>query len=677
NHPGARVILYNTWAREPGNSSLIANFNNDPLEMLSFTNLGYDRIRSNPPAWDHSDIVSIARVGDAWQQWYSDYSYSSVERLHAGDGTHQNQRGSYLAASVLFETITGKSSIGNPFAGSYLGGVSGAIGGVSTLLLLQQYATATSSALRMDTGSVVVFERAAGLWSETQRLSALDAEAFARFGASVAIDGDRLAIGAPAADGGRGAVYLFELNPFGEWDQTAQITATGGAPGDEFGSALALSGDRLAVGAPERDVIGFQFHAEAGTAYVFVESGGQWSQEARIEAPDASSADDFGRALVLSSDSLLVGAPGDDDVGVDAGSVYAYTRTGTSWNLDGEVRASDTAGGDEFGRALDLDGSLAIVGAPGDDDGALNAGSATILEQSAGQWAAVATLRPSSPGLTDAAGSSVALRGGLALLGTPFDDPSGSDSGSVTLFRQVGTQWPEVETLTASDGLLGDAFGSAVALGESEALVGAPLSNGVGADSGSAYHFDLVDPLSEFFSFCFGDGGDGTGCTACPCGNDAPSGSGGGCLNEAGQSARLLLSGSASVGADTLRFTLENANPSTFAILFSGASRAPANAANPCFGADSGVTSPALNGLRCAVQQVLRHGTRPTDSAGAVGLTTAGWGAPNGPPGGLLASGGFVAGQTRHFQVIYRETPTATCTTNQNTSPGVTVIVTP
>jgi hypothetical protein len=147
--PQAEVVLFNTWARYPGNQDLVDDFNNDPKEMLAFTNQGYDRIRESPGAWDHSDVTSIARVGDAWDQWYDTHGYSSSStRLHRPDGSHQNNRGAYLAAAVLFEQITGTSTIGN----SYSGAVSGSVGNDSIVGLLQQQATQVSGAAMIGTG---------------------------------------------------------------------------------------------------------------------------------------------------------------------------------------------------------------------------------------------------------------------------------------------------------------------------------------------------------------------------------------------------------------------------------------------------------------------------------------------------------------------------------------------
>lgn len=179
---------------------------------------------------------------------------------------------------------------------------------------------------------------------------------------------------------------------------------------------------------------------------------------------------------------------------------------------------------------------------------------------------------------------------------------------------------------------------------------------------------------------CFGDGGDQMGCSDCPCGNNAVPGSGTGCINSTGAGASLQGSGSDSVTAadpGDLRFELSGAVPNSFAVLVSGASLAPTNPMNPCFGLGSGVQSVVLDGLRCAVGSTLRHGGRPVDAAGEVGTTNNGWGGASGPPGGIAAQAGFTAGTTRHFQAFYRELPSTVCGTEQNTSHSIEITFTP
>ena len=172
-----------------------------------------------------------------------------------------------------------------------------------------------------------------------------------------------------------------------------------------------------------------------------------------------------------------------------------------------------------------------------------------------------------------------------------------------------------------------------------------------------------------FGETCNGDGGNQMGCTDCPCGNSAAPGTSGGCLNSAGTSARLARSGSSSVSSADLRFDASGIAPGVTSILTSGNALAPTNAANPCFGMNSGVQSVNLDGLRCVVQGVLRHGARVADANGAIGAMTNGWGTPD----SFFNFAAFVAGGTKHFQLIYRDDANTVCQTGQNSSQAISI----
>lgn len=184
-------------------------------------------------------------------------------------------------------------------------------------------------------------------------------------------------------------------------------------------------------------------------------------------------------------------------------------------------------------------------------------------------------------------------------------------------------------------------------------------------------------------NLCNGDGGDQLGCTDCPCGNNATAGTVGGCLNSSSQSSRLIGSGSRSVSlpagaAHDLKFAAAGVPPNAFCLLQSGDSVAPGGMANPCFGQDSGTQAAAFDGLRCAIMNTRRHGGRTADLSGQVGFTSAPWGGEGGPPAGIAnAGGGFLAGQTRYFQVVHRDNPTLGCMRGLNTSQAVEVTFNP
>ncbi|MCA8961280.1 MAG: hypothetical protein KDC38_12235 [Planctomycetes bacterium] len=209
---------------------------------------------------------------------------------------------------------------------------------------------------------------------------------------------------------------------------------------------------------------------------------------------------------------------------------------------------------------------------------------------------------------------------------------------------------------------------------------------------GRLFGNDLAGPSSWLISFsidglrgrasgirdssCNGDGGDQLGCTDCPCSNNATPGTVGGCLNSAGTSSRLEASGDPSVSlssGDTtdLRFTMIDGPPVATSVLLSGDAVAPTNMANPCFGLDSGSQASDRDGLRCAVQNVQRHGNRQTNAMGNI-QDSAGpsrvWGGEAQPNAGIAGASGYAAGQTRYFQITHRDDPAQVCMRGLNTS---------
>ncbi|MFZ6029935.1 MAG: FG-GAP repeat protein [Chloroflexota bacterium] len=195
-----------------------------------------------------------------------------------------------------------------------------------------------------------------------------DGVAFDRLGASVALDGDILVIGAAQADVGanldQGVVYVFQSDGADDkatWTLTQKITPSDGAAYDEFGSSLALDGSTLLVGAPCADTC-------RGAVYVFTpryDGGSSLFQQARLAASDGAAYDRFGASVALDGNMALVGAPLQAD---GRGAAYLFTYA-TTWNQANKLFAGDGLAGDRFGVAVALDGGLALVGADGAENG--------------------------------------------------------------------------------------------------------------------------------------------------------------------------------------------------------------------------------------------------------------------------------------------------------------------
>src|SRR5262249_11932887 len=151
------------------------------------------------------------------------------------------------------------------------------------------------------------------------------------------------------ANSDQGSAYVFTRSG-STWTQQQKLTANDGAANDQFGSAVAVSGDTVAVGAYEDDVGG---QADAGSAYVFVGSGTTWTQQAKLTANDGGGSNQFGSAVAVSGDTVAVGA-NQDTVGgqVVSGSAYVFVRNGTTWTQQQKLTASDAASTDIFGSAV-------------------------------------------------------------------------------------------------------------------------------------------------------------------------------------------------------------------------------------------------------------------------------------------------------------------------------------
>ncbi|MGH8225632.1 MAG: FG-GAP repeat protein [Gammaproteobacteria bacterium] len=298
----------------------------------------------------------------------------------------------------------------------------------------------------------------------------------AAFGAAVAFSGGTAFLAAPftsvVGNTQQGMVFVFSEAADRTWSESAMLTADDGASYDQFGSTLALSGTNLLIGAPGATVGG---NTSQGAAYVFANTGGVWSQTQKLTASDGAAGDEFGGALAISGTEALVGARTAAVGGnTRAGAVYAFNDTGGVWGQTQKLTASDGAAGDLFGSAFALDGAAALVGAPAAHiAGDAFRGAAYVFADTGGVWSQTQKLTASDGATGDQFGSAFALEGTTALVGAPFADVSGQVSqGKVYAFTANGGSWSETQKLTTSDGATSDEFGSAMAIDGANVLIG-------------------------------------------------------------------------------------------------------------------------------------------------------------------------------------------------------------
>lgn len=312
-------------------------------------------------------------------------------------------------------------------------------------------------------------------------------------GNSVAIDGDTAIVGNPGDDnaGGitAGSAFIF-VHSGGVWTQQAKLTASDGAAGDTFGTSVAIHGDTAVIGSHQDDHAG---GAQSGSAYVFVRMNGVWSQQAKLIASDAAANDFFGFSVAVYRDLAIVGAYLDDHTSLsDPGSAYVFARCGISWSQQVKLTAADAAGGDRFGKSVAIYENRAVVGASSDDNpGGTNAGGAYVFVRAGTLWTQTHKLIASDAAADDFFGDAVAIFADTIVLGAPVDDHAGgSNAGAAYVFVRDGAAWTEQAKLTAPDAAAGDQFGNNVSLSGSNAVIGAHLQFDTGILPGAAYVFD-------------------------------------------------------------------------------------------------------------------------------------------------------------------------------------------
>ncbi|MEM7673875.1 MAG: hypothetical protein AAF212_11090, partial [Verrucomicrobiota bacterium] len=332
--------------------------------------------------------------------------------------------------------------------------------------------------------AVYVFELSGGSWVEMQTLSGVEDS---NFGFTLSTDADDLLIGAPLedaprTDSGRAYVYQFDGT---SWLEDATLDAGDGGNSIFFGSSIGIDGDLAAVGVPDDHDNGLA----SGSVYVFRKTGGDWLEEDKLLASDGEASHEFGYAVAVDANTILIGDPLDSLVDNNNGSAYFYTFSNDAWSEQQKIVASDGAANDNFGTSVDIFEDTAFVGARRSDSGALNSGSVYVYLRSNDNWTESQILTAPDAADNDEFGVSVSVSGGYAAIGSYRDDPLGSNSGSVYIYSESDNTWAGMEKLTASDGTEFDEFGTSVDIVGSNLVVGAPKYDPGGNRTGGVYWF--------------------------------------------------------------------------------------------------------------------------------------------------------------------------------------------
>ncbi len=337
-------------------------------------------------------------------------------------------------------------------------------------------------------------------WLEIQRVQGADLFPGSAFGFSVALDGGRALVGAPAISFGPGAAYVF-VRQGDVWIEEQKLVASDGPPGGDarFGYSVAFEGDTALVGAYLADVDG---NTHQGAAYVYERIGGMWIEQQKLTASDGLKQDRFGAAVALEGDTLMISAPSDDiGANLGQGSVYVFGRVGGTWIQQQKIVISDGQPNDLLGRYdVVIDGDRAVIGAPSATvDGVNNKGAVYVLAREAGVWIEEARLTPADVSLPISFGDSVDLDGSRVVAGAPGETVTHDTQGTAYIFNKVGESWVEGQRLVASDaGELGLFGGRATATRGGRILVHGKFDSPGHPSQGAVYSFRWDSDAGEW-----------------------------------------------------------------------------------------------------------------------------------------------------------------------------------
>jgi choice-of-anchor B domain-containing protein len=323
-------------------------------------------------------VYEFSKNGDSWEQ---------SAMLSASDGEIGNNFGSSFSADGNMILI-GASGANDNRGAAYLFEMnsSGDWTETAQLSLADTVQTGFGNSVLVDgdhvfvsapghsdgAGAVIVYRRSGGNWMETTTIANPDSSG-SNFGSTLALDGNHLAVGAPQRQGGN--VFVFE-NDGSEWTHTATLDSRQADERSLFGSSLKVRGNQIFAGAPRHG-------SGSGAVIVYTkdEDSGEWEESSRLLAFDGQSRYAFGTAIEFSGQSVWIGAPNSDR---GAGAIYQFNRDENGNWISASKMRSEGGEGEQFAGTLAVDGNLAVVGLTGTDFGA---GSAAIMERNAsGMW---------------------------------------------------------------------------------------------------------------------------------------------------------------------------------------------------------------------------------------------------------------------------------------------------
>ncbi|MCX6318722.1 MAG: hypothetical protein NTW29_15680 [Bacteroidetes bacterium] len=326
-------------------------------------------------------------------------------------------------------------------------------------------------------GSVYVFLRNGGVWTQWAKLTANDGAAGDLFGSAVAVYGDYVVVGAPndtiGVNVAQGSVYIFRTNGI-NYTQQAKIVAADGAAEDRFGTSVAIEDATVLIGADSDDE---GLMVDNGSAYVYTRLGNTWTQEAKFIPANAINFGQFGTAVSFSNNTAMIGAARTSQG--YRGAAYFFVRSGVVWSQQAMVISQSAFSVNSFGRSLSIDFDKAVVG---EREHLGNTGRAVVFERSGTVWTRTTTIEVPFPEAGDEVATAVCVSGDYLLLGAPGDKVITQEgiTGAAYLYKYNGGSWNLLRKIEDADGTPQSRLGQALAIDGYNGfnlVIGAPYIN--------------------------------------------------------------------------------------------------------------------------------------------------------------------------------------------------------
>ncbi len=312
-----------------------------------------------------------------------------------------------------------------------------------------------------------------------RKLTTSHVHATDEFGTAVAASGQTVVVGDPNSDAdgnNSGSVHVFTPDGSGGYTEVT-LLASDAAPGDEFGDSVAMWGDTIAVGSPG---VGAN---NKGAVYVYEPDGSGGYTETKLTDSALAAARQLGNSVAIEGTTVVGGGLGNAAVVFELDGVGGYTET--------ELISSDLTAADQFGGSVAVTGGTVVVGAAGDDDNGSDSGSVYLFESDGSGGYTETKLTPSDGEASDRFGAAVAISGDTVIATSTNDGDAALQAGAAYLFEPDGSGGYTETKLTASDGSALDHLGFSVAFdGDTVALGSQDDDNTAGTSSGSVYLFE-------------------------------------------------------------------------------------------------------------------------------------------------------------------------------------------